>query len=78
MASNSKLDDENPAGIRPDWWFTAVSTAGAFAVIAASVASWLPISDTVLSHVQIPVSLLASVVGGIHGYVATHRQTRDR
>ena len=78
MASNSKLDDENPAGIRPDWWFTAVSTAGAFAVIAISVASWLPISDALLSHVQIPVSLLAGIVGGALGYVATHRQSHDR
>ncbi len=73
MMSKFRLNAENPGGDRPDWWFAVVSAAGAFAVIAASVASWLPISDAALSHLQIPVSALASIVGGALGYFGTHR-----
>jgi hypothetical protein len=77
MMSKPKLDAEKPVETRPDWWFTVVSTAGAFAVIATSVASWLPISDALLLHVQIPVSLLSGIVGGVLGYFVTHRHPRD-
>jgi hypothetical protein len=73
MMSKSKFDAEKSTGMQPDWWFTVVSAAGAFAVIATSVASWLPISDALLSHVQIPVSLLSGIVGAVLGYFVTHR-----
>jgi hypothetical protein len=78
MMSKSRLDAEKSAGMQPDWWFTAVSAAGAFAAIAASVASWLPISDALLSHVQIPVSVLSGIVGGVLGYFVRHRHSRDQ
>lgn len=74
MMSKSRLDAEKSDGERRDW-FTVVSAAGAFAVIAASVASWLPISDAYLSHVRIPVSALASLVGGALAYFGSHRHS---
>lgn len=78
MMSKSKLGAEKSVETRPDWWFTVVSTAGAFAVIASSVASWLPISDALLLHVQISVSLLSGIAGGVLSYFVTHRHSRDR
>ena len=68
-----ELDAEKRTERQSDWWFTAVSAAGAFAVIAAGVASWLPISDSLLAHVRVPVSLLFAGVGAVLGYVVKHR-----
>ena len=78
MGLDSELGSKTSAATRPDWWFAVISAAGAFAVLAASLASWLPVSDTALSHLQIPVSALSATVGGVLAYLGTHRRSRGQ
>jgi hypothetical protein len=78
MLSRPELPVEERPQTEPDRWFTVIFAACAFAGLTTCLASWLPVSDASLSRLQIPVSVLGSIVGGVLGYKSSYRTSRRR